>query len=320
MSRWLDTILCERNTAVAWERIFAGLKDLAINTVSPVDLHKETVEPDRLLAESAWELWFSFQKNAQTTAGVLSNWWNDQSSSSNKAVLILDAMSLRELASLLAGAQVRGIEISNVSVTGSEVPSDTDSFAKALGVNSRGRLRNDSSPDSLELKGNIYTDVVGLPFADCAGNIPAVNNLLIWHTWLDDLIHVHNRLPDQIYRAASEILQGNDFWEFVNRLRQGRALVITSDHGYAVGRQFSTAVNEADAIEALRNVFGASRYAPNTGQWNYQLMPPRVLKTNGHLVIIGQTKWKVQGGFPHICHGGLSLLEVAVPFVEFPAI
>jgi hypothetical protein len=28
----------------------------------------------------------------------------------------------------------------------------------------------------------------------------------------------------------------------------------------------------------------------------------------------------VQGGFPHVCHGGLSLLEAAVPWIEFEAI
>jgi len=33
-------------------------------------------------------------------------------------------------------------------------------------------------------------------------------------------------------------------------------------------------------------------------------------------VLMGQRKWKVQGGFPQIYHGGLSLLEVAMPFLE----
>ena len=49
-------------------------------------------------------------------------------------------------------------------------------------------------------------------------------------------------------------------------------------------------------------------------------MPPTVLNHNGHLVVMGQTKWKVQGGFPQVCHGGLSLLEVAVPFIELPPV
>ena len=41
--------------------------------------------------------------------------------------------------------------------------------------------------------------------------------------------------------------------------------------------------------------------------------------TNGRLAVLGQRKWAVQGGFPHLCHGGLSLLEAVVPFIEFAA-
>jgi hypothetical protein len=37
-------------------------------------------------------------------------------------------------------------------------------------------------------------------------------------------------------------------------------------------------------------------------------------------VVLGQRKWKVQSGFPHICHGGMSLLEIAVPYMELPAL
>ena len=48
-------------------------------------------------------------------------------------------------------------------------------------------------------------------------------------------------------------------------------------------------------------------------------MPPMVMTHNNQHVIMGQRKWKAPGGFPHFCHGGMSLLEVAVPFVEFPA-
>lgn len=49
-----------------------------------------------------------------------------------------------------------------------------------------------------------------------------------------------------------------------------------------------------------------------------RFMPPIVVSHNEHHIVMGQRKWKVQGGFPHVCHGGLSLLEVAVPFIELP--
>ncbi|GAH73726.1 unnamed protein product, partial [marine sediment metagenome] len=72
--------------------------------------------------------------------------------------------------------------------------------------------------------------------------------------------------------------------------------------------------------EKLREAFGAARYKKANGPWQERFMPPIVMSTGGHNVIMGQRKWKVQGGFPHVCHGGLTLLEVAVPWIEFEAI
>ena len=36
-------------------------------------------------------------------------------------------------------------------------------------------------------------------------------------------------------------------------------------------------------------------------------------------MVMGQRKWKVPSGFPKICHGSLSLLEVASPWLEIDA-
>lgn len=320
MSDWLGIILKISSSIEAWQQIFDKLKDISITNTSAVGLHKETVEPDRLLAEAAWGLWHDYHSSARRTSQILIEWWNNQTSSSNRAVLILDAMSLRELAPLLGGAQAREIEPISVDIAGSEVPSDTDQFAKALGVNARTNLKDNRAPGNFALSGQVYTDVISTPFEDSISSIPNENNILIWHSWLDDLIHVHRRLPDQIYKTASETLQSDGFWSFVDKLRQGRRLIITADHGYGVGRQFSTNVKDKNAVEILRDVFGASRCVADSESWTHSLMPPLVLTQNGHHVVMGQTKWRVQGGFPHVCHGGLSLLEVAVPFVELPAI
>lgn len=315
---WAGLILDALPSREAWEVIFRTLADLAIASSSPVELHNQTVAADRLLAESAWELWWAYSREAPRTAAALQRWWSTPSSH-GRAVLIMDALSLRELAPLLGGAKARGIEPANVQVTGAEVPSDTDHFAKALGLESRSSLANNGAPSSFVFAAeSAYTDVLRLPFEDCVGSVPYEANVFFWHTWLDDLIHVHKRLPDQISRLAYEALQSEGFWKFVNRLRQGRRLVITADHGYAVARQFSTEERDPEVITALRDTFGASRYKAAAGPWPHRFMPPLVTTENGHHVVMGQRKWPVQGGFPYLCHGGLSLLEVAVPFVELP--
>ena len=312
---WSGIILDSQSPQDAWAEIFSSLHVLSRSSSSPVALHDATVIPDRLLTEAAWELWEAFPMHAEKTSGNLKGWVVG----SGKAVLILDALSLRELPILMGAAEARGIQPVQVKVTGSECPSTTDHFAKSLGLPSRSALANDGKPGTFALfGGNCYTDVVSLPFEDCA--VPPSPNLVIWHSWLDDLIHLQNKLPDQIASIATITLQSDGFWNFVNRLRQGRGLIITSDHGYAVSKRFSSEVEDPDAIEILRKTFGASRNKAVSEPWQKRFMPPIVMTNNNQHVVMGQRKWKVQGGFPHVCHGGMSLLEVAVPYMEFPAL
>ena len=318
MTDWHEIILSHKSPEGIWQDIFVHLLQISKESDSPVTLHKQTVAGDRLLAESAWKLWNAYNDKAARTSNALVNWWESQPAGINKAILVLDALSLRELAAILGGGHEKGIDPVNISITGSEVPSDTDQFAQALGASSRSSLSNNAKSGSFKLGSEVYTDVMSHPFEDCVGSVPAVNDVFIWHTWLDDLIHLHKRLPDQIYKTATEAFHSDGFWDFVNRMRQGRKLIITADHGYAVSKLFSTSVS-GDAAEALKKTFGAKRCTGDGESWDTKLMPPMVLSQNGHHVVMGQTKWRVQGGFPQVCHGGLSLLEVAVPFIELAA-
>ena len=312
---WSGIILDSQSPQDAWAEIFSALQALSRSSSSPVALHDATVIPDRLLTEAAWELWEAFPMHAEKTSGNLKGW----AVGSGKAVLILDALSLRELPILMRAAEARGIQPVQVKVTGSECPSTTDHFAKSLGLPSRSALANDGKPGTFALfGGDCYTDVVSLPFEDCA--VPPSPNLVIWHSWLDDLIHLQQKLPDQIAGIATSTLQSDGFWNFINRLRQGRDMIITSDHGYAVSKRFSSEVEDPDAIEILRKTFGASRNKAASEPWQKRFMPPIVMTNNNQHVIMGQRTWKARGGFPHVCHGGMSLLEVAVPWIELDSL
>ena len=315
---WMDAVLDAPSAESAWQSLLERLHGVARESTSPTELHNLTIAPDRLLSESAWELWAGYLRAAPRTTQALREWWSSPAAG-GRAVLVVDALSLRELPLLVGGAERREVALTATRVTGSEVPSDTEQFAKALGVASRSQFANNGAPATFALASDsLHTDVLSMPFEDCVGLIPHERDVFIWHTWLDDLIHLHRSLPDQISRHAVTELQGDGFWRLVDRLRQGRKLVITGDHGYAVARLFSSEETEREVIEALRETFGASRYAPAGEGWQRHLMPPLVLREGGFLVMMGQRKWRVQGGFPHVVHGGLSLLEVAVPFIELP--
>jgi len=315
-SDWAEIILQKRKSGTAWADIFSALQKIALRQASPVTLHEATVVPDRLLAEAAWELWEAYPKHAPKTSDGLKAW---TSQSTGKAVLIVDALSLREMPLILAAAEERDIAPTQVKITGSESPTTTDQFAISLGASSRSALTHDGKPKGFALFGsNCRTDVLSTPFEDCP--VLPEPNLVIWHTWLDNLLHVQKKAPDVIAKATATAFQSDGFWDFVNRLRQGRNLVITSDHGYAVSKLFSSEESDPDAVEILRDAFGSSRCTKATSAWTKRFLPPLVAEHNQYHVVMGQRKWKVQGGFPHICHGGLSLLEAAVPWLEFPAL
>lgn len=308
---WPAIILDNADSTQAWKNILLTLLEIAKETVSPQKLHAETVAPDRLLSEAAWELWQDYPGIENKTAQALKKF----AQNTGNAVLVIDALSLRELPYFLAAAKERNIQLSKIDVTGAECPSTTTQFAKRLGAPSRSALANNNKPKDFDLFcGNCHTDVLKIPFEDCS--VPPSPNIFLWHTWLDDLLHVQKSAPDIVNRQASETFQSDGFWNFIQKMRQGRKLVITSDHGYAVSKQFSSELTNPAHVKALSGVFGASR-CKAAGSEIEAMTPPVAMEHDGQYVVMGQRKWKVTGGFPHVCHGGLSLLEVAVPWLEF---
>ena len=323
--QWVDVIVGKDDSASAWNGIFASLLEVALQSIKSGALDKATVVPDRLLANTAWNLWEDFHHYAPTVIDELKKFWV-QTTAAGTAVLVLDALSLRELPIILTAGKDRGLTPLRVEALGSQVPSDTDQFAQELGLPGRSKLFNNHAPASFIFSGpDVHTDVLDSPFGDCADLVPSKPRLFLWHKWPDEpLIHLHDSQddgPDIVASQTKEQLSSPEFWGFIDRIRQGRRLVITSDHGYAVSRFFSDELKDSDTVQLMRNVFGAKRYAVDspTAPWPRRHLPPLVARHNGRLVVIGQRKWTVQGGFPHLCHGGLSLLETVVPFIEFPA-
>ena len=331
-SAWEAMIISNQPASVVWSAIFSRLGELALASTSPAALHRETIVPDRLLAEAAWDLWRSFPEAAPKVVDALKAFWATPSNSAGCAVLILDGLSLRELPLIAAGARKRGITPTSISVRGSEVPSETEGFAAALGLPTRAKLFNNQAPRSFIFAGaDVHTDVLADPFADCVARVPHKPRVFLWHKWPDEpLIHLHADRHDGDTVVAAETkraLASDGFWSFVNALRQGRRLLITGDHGYATTSDFSSEFKDEESIRLFAGYFGAQRAIQEdpAQPWPRRHLPPPVLRfprlAGGQwLVVVGQRKWKVRGGSPSLCHRGLSLLEAAVPVIELPAL
>ncbi len=273
---------------------------------------------DLFLATAGWELWAEYERSADRAAEKLTAWW--AKTKGGKAVLLLDALSLREVPWLLEQAEKRGYRLHRAEVAGAELPADTTAFAKALGFSSRSALENNGAGKSHRMTG-AFTDSVNLPWEDCADSIQAQPQCFLWHHWPDERIHQMGEAGKGISALVPEMMEqlGSDgFWKLVEVMSTGRRLLITSDHGYAVSGNFPDVDNKEQAAY-LKKFFKARRWSDDceeSGKW----VPPIDLileTTHGRKRFVpGRRKWKSQGGYPTLTHGGLSVLEVAVPFIE----
>lgn len=317
-------LLLRQSEKEAWRGLLERALEVASAPLAPSTATVEVARREReigvldhLLAGSAWDLWSAFESSVERTSEVLVRWWSEQPG--GKAVLVLDGLSLRELPWLLGGAAERSFQIHQVTAYGSELPGETNPFARALGLQSRSQLQNNSAGGAHRLA-PAATESADLAWKDCAGLVDSSPGWVFWHHWPDRKLHEScgaGQGLEVLTRDAVEQLQGEDFWGFVSRLAQGRRLVITSDHGYAATGNFSDA--SAEPGQFLKAAFASGRNAPGAGETG-PFAPPVALSITGssgpHLMALGRRKWKSQGGYPTLTHGGLTLLEVLCPFVE----
>src|SRR5205085_9641487 len=110
----------------------------------------------------------------------------------------------------------------------------------ALGVARRSALQNNLGAGKGRLVGAL-TDSTSLPWEDCAAQISASPDWLLWHDWLDERVHELSS-PGHglaaLVREAADQLSSDAFWCLVHTLTTGRRLVITADHGYAASGHF----------------------------------------------------------------------------------
>jgi len=313
------------SSADAWSAIFHHAWETCAAPLPATGVAGEITRRDRdvgsldlFLATAGWSLWREYEQAVERTADALVTWWS--SVQGGRAVLLLDALSLREVPWLVAGAAAHGFEVRSTRVTGAELPAETTQFANALGFSSRGSLENNGGGASHRLVG-ARTESVGVPWADTAKLVGAEPSWVMWHHWPDDRIHDLAEAGQGLEKFTAEAqreLDGEAFWKLVERLASGRRLLITSDHGYAASGLFADTPEEQ--AKHLRELFKSGRSAQDSGDAAGNWVPPVELAlTSAHgarRYAIGRRKWKSPGGYPTLTHGGLSVLEVAVPFLE----
>jgi hypothetical protein len=320
----LDAIL-SASASEAWQAIFDQLWEVFSAPLSPDLAEYEVSERERkvgtielLLSSAAWDLWYEFGSCAPKTSQSVIDFWN--STSNGKAVLILDGLSLRESPWLLQEATRRGYHIHQAGVRGSEIPSDTTTFAKALGFGQRSSIENNGAGSSHKLSG-ARTECLKAAWEYCLDWIASAPAIVLWHHWPDERIHQLAEPGDgfqKLCRETAQHLTSESFWKMIDHMATGRRLLITSDHGYAASGMFMDVTNKEQS-NWLKTTFGGSRFSPGPGTTHHWAPPISLTMQTANGInqfALGRRKWRSSGGYPTLAHGGLSLLEVAVPFME----
>lgn len=309
---------------VAWSAIFNHAWNVCSLPLEAQRPDSEVIRRDKavghldlFLATAGWDLWESYESSVPRTSSRLADWWPKQDG--GKTVLILDALSLREAPWILQGATTRGYKIHQAGVTGAELPADTTPFAKALGFSQRSALSNNGAGGSHRLAG-ATTESTDMAWKDCADLIGSQPDWVFWHHWPDHRLHDFDE-PGKglstLTKEAEDHLTGEDFWCLIDRLTTGRRLVITADHGYAASGLFPD--SNTEETEYLKNRFKSGRCTSGKSLLGHWVPPIDINLHTEHgdnSFVLGRRKWKSTGGYPTLTHGGLSVLEVAVPWVE----
>lgn len=315
--------LCHRSPEEAWELVLRYVKAICFESIdrgNPIgeltNRDRQVGEIDHFLATAGWDLWKDYESAVERTSHRIVQWWKDVIDA--KALLVLDGLSAREVPWILDGARERGYQICQATITGAELPGDTNSFARALGFPSRSQLQNHMGKSLL--LNPCQTETVDLPWHDCAGLIDTTPNWIFWHHWPDNKLHAEGGQGhglDSLSRAAADQLSSEGFWDFVGRLATGRRLVITSDHGYAATNLFFDVAGEQNQV--LKEMFKGGRFVEGFENVGRFVPPVAISLTSSRgdfTYALGRRKWKSPGGYPSLVHGGLSVLEMFSPFVE----
>ncbi|MFZ3218276.1 MAG: hypothetical protein WA192_19675 [Candidatus Acidiferrales bacterium] len=201
----------------AWQALFEQLWRIFSAPLAPENAEQEIAKRERrvseielLLSGSAWELWQDFENSVPRTAQSIIDFWNR--TTEGKAVLILDALSLRESPWLLQEAKRRGYHIHDSGVRGSELPSDTTSFAKALGFGQRSAIENNGAGSAHRLSG-ARTESLDSAWDYCVGWIASGPGIVLWHHWPDDRTATANVTNVAVACGATT---GPNEWTWVN--------------------------------------------------------------------------------------------------------
>jgi hypothetical protein len=272
-------------------------------------------ELEELIAAGAPRVWDELAA-ASATAPSIADWLGLSAPlplASPRAAVVFDGLSLRELPMLLEHAAASGFRVKSARAIATCLPTETRSFVeeRVLGK----PLSPSDLPGRREFaEKNAQAFYFGQP--NSRDNFPAGRNLLVWSHYPDGLFFDDGARSEKLFGTFASYIE--TIWKnTVQAIPAGAPIVVTSDHGYV----FFGAGGEATALHhdaASLVEQGRWREFPREAQFpawhpDLQLIPSRRLA-----LIRGRIRTRKPGPSSGRLyqHGGFSLMEVLVPWLE----
>ncbi len=270
---------------------------------------------EELIATGAQEIWGELAAASQS-APALKTWLGLNARlplPQPSAAVVFDGLSVRELPLLLKLAEDSGFRVKSAIAVATCLPTETMDFVEQRVIGTR--IGPSQLPGRSELaRQNVEAVYLEHP---TSRHTPAEGrSVLLWSTY-----------PDRLFKddaARTDALFGNfhrnhipTIWKnSVQAIPRGLPILITSDHGYIFLGASLEATRASEAAELLGQA-RSREFAPDEifPRWHpdLQLLPERrVALLRGRL----RTRPKGDSSRKLFHHGGFSLMEVLIPWIE----
>jgi len=232
---------------------------------------------------------------------------------SPRAAVVFDGLSLRELPLLLKMAETTGFKVKAVGITATSLPTETVDFVEQRVIGTRiGPSRLKGRRELAEK--NVEAFYLEQPNAREV--FPSGRSLLVWSSYPDRLFFNDEARSEQLFSTFHQdhipVL-----WKCtVQAIPRGMPIVVTADHGYIFFGASLESTRESDAAallgQARSREFGLNETLP---AWHPDL---QILPATCTAMLRGRLRAKSQGPASRKIyqHGGFSLMEVLVPWIE----
>ncbi len=270
---------------------------------------------EELIATGAQEIWGELA--AESRSGPAIKTWLGLDAPlplpQPRAAVVFDGLSLREFPLMLKLAEDSGFRVKSAGAVATCLPTETMDFVeqRVLGP----RLGPSQLPGRTELAEHnveaFYLEHPTSRYSPTEGR-----SVLLWSTYPDRLFSDDAARTEALFANFHRNYIPTIWKNSVQTIPRGLPIVVTSDHGYIfLGASFET--TRASEAPSLLGQSRFKEFAPDEPfpQWNpdLQLFPERRVA-----LLRGRMRTRPSGASSRKLyqHGGFSLMEVLVPWIE----